>query len=125
MIYDISIIGAGVIGSAIARELSKFKRSVLLIEKENDVSCGASKANSGIVHGGYDAEPGTLKAKLNVEGNKMFQALNKELNFGYLQTGSMVLSFSEQDDEKLHELMDRGHENGLHHLKLLTRGASA
>ncbi len=121
MIYDIAIIGAGVVGSAIARELSKYKLDTILIEKENDVSCGASKANSGIVHGGYDAEPGTLKAKLNVEGNKMFDSLNKELNFGFLQTGSMVLSFSESDDEKLEMLMERGIENGLDHLKLLSR----
>lgn len=121
MIYDVSIIGAGVVGCSIARELSKYKLKVALLDKENDVSCGASKANSGIVHGGYDAEPGSLKAKLNVQGNRMFEALNNELNFGYMQTGSMVLSFSEEDDEKLDLLMDRGKKNGLHHLRRLTR----
>lgn len=121
MIYDVAIIGAGVVGSSIARELSKYKLNIILIEKENDVSCGASKANSGIVHGGYDAEPGTLKAKLNVEGNRMFKALNDELEFGYLQTGSLVLSFSDADDEKLEMLLARGLENGLDHLRILTR----
>jgi len=121
MIYDVAIIGAGVVGSAIARELSKYKLKIALLEKENDVSCGASKANSGIVHGGYDAEPGTLKAKLNVEGNKMFQKLNEELDFGFIRTGSLVLSFTEQDDEKLDLLLKRGRLNGLDHLKILSK----
>lgn len=100
MIYDIAIIGAGVVGSAIARQLSKYNLNIALIEKENDVSCGASKANSGIVHGGYDAEPGTLKAVLNVKGNQMFDQLDAELHFGFRKCGSMVLSFSEADDAK-------------------------
>lgn len=121
MIYDIAIIGAGVVGSAIARELSKFELSTVLIEKENDVSCGASKANSGIVHGGYDAEPGTLKARFNVAGNKMFKQLNEELNFGFNQTGSLVLSFSEEEDEKLKMLLERGKINGLDHLEILSK----
>ena len=68
MIYDAVIIGGGVVGAVLARELKKYKASVCVVEKENDVACGASKANSGIVHGGYDPEPNTLKAKLNVEG---------------------------------------------------------
>ena len=67
-LWDVAIIGGGVIGCAIARELSRYQLSVCLLEKENDVACGASKANSGIVHGGFDPEPGTLKAKLNAEG---------------------------------------------------------
>ena len=78
MVYDILIIGAGVTGGMLARELSKYSLSVCLLEKENDVACGASKANSGIIHGGYDPVPGTLKAKLNVEGAKMYPALCKE-----------------------------------------------
>lgn len=119
MTYDIAIIGAGVVGSAIARELSKYKLNVALIEKENDVSCGASKANSGIVHGGYDAEPGTLKAELNVKGNQMFDQLDAELNFGFRKSGSLVLSFNDADDEKIKMLMARGVENGLNHLKHL------
>lgn len=123
MIYDIAIIGAGVVGSAIARQLSKYNLNIALIEKENDVSCGASKANSGIVHGGYDAEPGTLKAVLNVKGNQMFDQLDAELHFGFRKCGSMVLSFSEADDAKIEMLIERGHKNGLHHLKHLSREA--
>jgi len=121
MIYDIAIIGAGVVGSAIARELSRFNFNTVLIEKENDVSCGASKANSGIVHGGYDAEPDTLKAQLNVAGNKMFKDLDADLQFGFNQTGSLVLSFSEDEDDKLKMLLNRGITNGLDHLKILTK----
>ena len=68
MKYDVLIAGAGVTGAMAARELSRYQLSVCLLEKENDVACGASKANSGIVHGGFDPEPGTLKAKLNAEG---------------------------------------------------------
>ncbi|MBF0446447.1 MAG: FAD-dependent oxidoreductase, partial [Magnetococcales bacterium] len=70
--------------------MSKYQARVALLEKEADISCGASKANSGIIHGGYDAKPGTLKATYNVLGNRMFEQLNQELNFGYLKTGSMV-----------------------------------
>ena len=75
MVYDVVIIGAGVIGGMLARELSRYRLSVCVLEKENDVACGASKANSGIIHGGFDPEPGTLKAKLNAEGvEKLYQA---------------------------------------------------
>ena len=86
--YDVIIIGAGVIGANIARELSRYNLNVCMLEKEDDVSCGCSKANSGIVHGGYSDEPGTLKADLCVKGNRMFAQLEKELNFGYRETGS-------------------------------------
>ena len=79
MIYDVAIIGAGVIGGALARELAKYKLSAVLLEKESDVAMGASKANSGIVHAGYDAIPGTLKAKFNVIGNRMMETITKEL----------------------------------------------
>ena len=72
MIYDVAIIGAGIIGASIARELSKYKLNICLIEKEDDVSCGTSKANSGIIHAGYDPVPGTLMAKLNVGGRRRF-----------------------------------------------------
>ena len=80
MIYDVIIIGAGVIGAMAARELSKYQLKVCLLEKENDVACGASKANSGIIHGGYDPEPGTLKAKMNTEGVALLYEAAKELH---------------------------------------------
>ncbi len=117
--YDVILVGAGVIGAAIARELSKYMLDICVIEKENDVSCGASKANSGIVHGGYDAEPGSLKAKFNVLGNQLYELLNKELNFGYRKCGSLVLGFGEKDNLKLKELLQRGLENNVKGLKLI------
>ena len=117
--YDICIIGAGVIGANIARELAKYKVKVCLIEKEEDVSCGASKANSGIVHGGYSDKPGTLKAKLCVQGNRMYEQLNKELNFGYRETGSLVLAFRDEDLGKLEQLYEYGISNGVGGLEII------
>ncbi len=117
--YDVVIIGGGVIGGNIARELSKYKLKVCMLEKEDDVSCGCSKANSGIVHGGYADKPGTLKAKLCVEGNRMFEQLEKELNFGYRKTGSLVLAFSDEEKENLEKLYEYGMENNVEGLKII------
>lgn len=117
--YDVIIIGAGVIGANIARELSKYKLNVCMLEKEEDVSCGCSKANSGIVHGGYSDEPGTLKAELCVKGNRMFEQLEKELNFGYRATGSLVLAFSEEEKKHLEELYEHGIANGVGGMKII------
>ena len=96
MLYDVIIIGAGVIGGMAARELSKYNLSVCLLEKENDVAAGASRANSGIVHGGYDPEPGTLKAKLNTVGVEMLYEAAEELCVPYIKNGSMVCAFGER-----------------------------
>lgn len=93
MIYDAAIIGAGVIGGMLARELTRYKLTVVLLEKENDVACGASKANSGIIHGGFDPVPGTLKAKLNAEGVDKLYAAAKALNVPYKNNGSFVCAF--------------------------------
>lgn len=117
--YDICIIGAGVVGANIARELSKYQVRVCLVEKEEDVSCGASKANSGIVHGGYSDEPGTLKAELCVKGNRMYEALNRELNFGYRETGSLVLAFRNEDVKTLEKLYRYGIDNGVGGLAII------
>lgn len=117
--YDVVIIGGGVIGGNIARELSKYKLKVCMIEKEDDVSCGCSKANSGIVHGGYADTPGTLKAELCVRGNRMFADLEKDLNFGYRETGSLVLAFSDEEKEHLEKLYNDGIENGVGGLKII------
>ena len=119
--YDIIIIGAGVIGCAIAREMSKYQGRILLIEKDNDVSSGASKANSGIVHGGYDAKYGTLKGFFSRKGNLMFPRLNEELNFGYKMIGSLVLAFSDTELEALHRLKENGLLNGVDDLEILDR----
>ncbi len=110
---DVIVIGGGVVGCSIARELSRYKTDVLLFERGNDVSVGTTKANSGIVHGGYDAMPGTLKAHYNVLGNAMFDQLAQELEFPFRRNGSMVLCFDETQKDKLQELYDRGVKNGV------------
>ena len=89
--YDVVIIGAGVSGSATARELSRYKLNICVVEKEEDVCCGTSKANSAIVHAGFDAANGSLMAKLNVEGNQMMEQLSKELDFPFQKNGSLVV----------------------------------
>ncbi len=119
--YDIAIVGAGVVGCSIARALSKYKLDIILIEKENDVSCGASKANSGIVHGGYDAKHGTLKGHFSRKGNRLFEQLNKELSFGYEECGSLVLAFSEEEKTSLSKLKENGRLNGVDDLVMLTK----
>ncbi len=110
---DVIIIGGGVIGCGIARELARYQANVLLLERGNDVSVGTSKANSGIVHGGYDAKPGTLKAKYNVMGNAMFDELSRELDFPFRRNGSIVLCFDESQIGGLDELLNRGITNGV------------
>ena len=117
--YDFAIIGAGVTGCSIARELSKYRSDVCILEKDDDVASGASKANSGIIHGGYAAKQGTLKGKLNVLGNRMFEDLNKQLNFGYRKTGGLVLGFDENDLESLNLLLKNGIANGVSDLKII------
>lgn len=117
---DVAIIGAGVIGGMLARELTKYKLSVCLLEKENDVACGASKANSGIVHGGYDPVPGTLKAKLNTVGvEKLFQTA-QQLNVPILRNGSLVCAFSKEENAEVKALYERGLQNGIEGLFVLS-----
>lgn len=121
---DILIVGAGVIGGMLARELSRYRLSVCLLEKESDVACGASKANSGIVHGGYDPQPGTLKAKTNAAGvEKLFRAA-KELGVPHRRCGSFVCAFGKEEEETLRALLSRGEQNGIGGLSILT-GAEA
>ena len=121
MVYDVLIVGAGVIGGMLARELSRYNLSVCLLEKENDVSMGASKANSGIIHGGYDPVPGTLKAKLNAEGVELLFAAAQELNVPHKRNGSMVCAFGSDDEHaSLDALFHRGQENGIPGLELLS-----
>ena len=121
MIYDVLIVGAGVIGGMLARELSRYELSVCLLEKENDVATGASKANSGIVHGGYDPEPGTLKAKLNTEGVELLFEAARDLHVPIVRNGSMVCAFGSQEEHALlQKLYDRGFENGIAGHTLLT-----
>ncbi len=119
--YDIIIIGAGVSGSAAARELSRFKAKICVLEKEEDVCCGTSKANSGIAHAGFDAPEGSLMARLNVEGNQMMDELSKELDFPFKRNGSLVVCTHKDDLPNLQALYDRGIKNGVKELKLLSR----
>lgn len=117
---DVAVIGGGVVGCAIARELSKYKiGKILVLEKDSDVSQGASKANSGIVHGGYDAKHGTLKSKLSRRGNLMFPQLHRELNFGYRQIGSLVLAFTDAEMQELENLAVNGKLNGVDDLEII------
>ena len=117
---DCIIIGAGVVGCATARFLARFTSGVLVIERYSDVSCGASKANSGIVHAGFDAHTGTRKAFYNVRGAKMYPALAKELDFPYRKNGAFVLSFSADGEGKLKELYEQGLKNGVEGSVILT-----
>lgn len=119
--YDVIIIGAGASGAAIARELSRYQGRFCVLEKEADICCGTSKANSGIVHAGFDAKEGSLRAKLNVEGNKMMENLSKELDFSYKKNGSLVVCTNESEVEKLNELLERGKRNGVEGLQILDR----
>ncbi|MEJ8735231.1 MULTISPECIES: NAD(P)/FAD-dependent oxidoreductase [Mediterraneibacter] len=119
--YDVVIIGAGVIGSAAARELSRYQAKVCVLEKEEDVCSGTSKANSGIVHAGFDAMPGTLMAKLNVQGNKMMEELSQELDFPFKKIGSLVVCTDEADRERLSELYLRGVKNKVENLRIVER----
>ena len=118
--YDVMIIGAGVSGSAVARELARSRRRIAVLERASDVCEGTSKANSGIVHAGHDAVPGTLKARLNVLGNEKMEKLSKELDFPFKRNGSLVLCFEKEDLEKLEELRMRGEKNGVKELRILT-----
>ena len=116
---DIIIIGAGVSGSACARWLSRYQAKILVLEKEEDVCCGTSKANSAIVHGGFDAEPGSLKAKLNLRGSEMMEALSKELDFHYDRCGSLVLCMAEENRPQLQKLYEKGVANGVRGLEII------
>ena len=119
--YDVVVIGAGCIGSAVCRELSKTKASVLLLEAADDVTQGATKGNSGIVHAGYDDAPGSVKAKYCWPGNQMFPALDEELHFGYQRNGSLVVARSDEDMATLQALLKRGEANGVRNLRILGR----
>ncbi|EGS5728056.1 NAD(P)/FAD-dependent oxidoreductase [Clostridium perfringens] len=118
---DIIVIGAGVVGCSIARELSKYNLDVLVVEKNSDVSEGVSKGNSGIVHAGYNEKIGTLKAKLNIEGNKIFDDLSRDLQFPFKRNGAFILAFSDEDMKTLEGLKENGEKLGVEGLEILTR----
>ena len=119
--YDVAIIGAGVSGCAIARELSRLDVRACVLEAEDDVCCGTSRANSAIVHAGFDAQPGTLMARLNVEGTSLMPNLCQELDVDFSAIGSLVVCTDEKTLPDLHALLERGLENGVPDLRVIGR----
>ena len=118
--YDVLIIGCGITGAAAAFQLSRYQLRVGVLERENDVADGTTKANSAILHAGYDPEPGSLMARLNVRGSALAKELCARLDVPYQPCGSLVLAFSLEDEAKLEELLRRGLANGVPGLELLT-----
>lgn len=118
--YDVVIIGAGVIGGSIARELSKYKLKTVILEMENDIANGTTKANSAIIHAGYDAKEGSLMAKYNAKGNEMYTELCKELDIPFKRVGSLVLAFSEEEKAHLESLFERGLKNNIPDIEILS-----
>lgn len=119
--YDILIIGGGVVGCALARKLSCYQGNIALLEAAEDVADGASKANSGIVHAGFDAKPGTKKAYYNVRGAKLYASLAPELGVPYRRNGALVLGFEPEDRQTIQKLYDQGQKNGVKELRILER----
>ncbi|MBE6651546.1 MAG: NAD(P)/FAD-dependent oxidoreductase [Ruminococcaceae bacterium] len=117
--YDVAVIGAGVVGGMIARELSRYKLNTVIIEKEADVAMGATRANSAIVHAGFDAKEGSLKAKLNVQGSEMMAEVAHELGVKYLNNGAFVVAFTEEENEAVKDLLVRGQKNGVKGLEII------
>ncbi|TFF86486.1 MAG: FAD-dependent oxidoreductase, partial [Promethearchaeota archaeon] len=119
MKYDIAIIGAGVSGASIARELSKYKLKTILLEKNASPCMGTTKANSGIIHGGYAAKHGTNKARFNIKSRPLFEEVCKQLKVSYGKIGSFVVSISEEKNDTLYELKDNGLKNGITDLEVI------
>ncbi len=121
--YDAVIIGGGAVGCAVARWLSRYRLRICLVERGEDVCVGTSKANSAICHAGFDAPVGSAKARFNVEGSRMMEALSRQLDFPYRRCGALVLCFDEADIPRLEELKARGQRNGVEGLAVLDREA--
>ena len=119
--FDIAIIGAGVVGGMIAREMTKYNLKVCILERKNDVATGATRANSAIVHAGFDAKEGSLKAKLNVRGSKMMETVARELGVKYKRNGSLVIGFNDDDHAGIEKLLARGQANGVQGLRILEK----
>ena len=117
--YDIIIIGAGIIGAMCARELAKYKLNICILEAQNDVACGTTKANSAIIHAGFDAKEDTLKAKLNVIGSNMMPEICHDLGVKYKNNGSLVVGFDDEDKKTIEQLYQRGIANGVKNLEIV------
>ena len=119
--FDVVVIGGGVVGAMILRELSRYNLKICLLEAEDDVCMGQSKANSGIVHAGFDATEGTKKSFFNVCGNRMMKEVCNELGVKYRNNGSLVVAFNDEQKETVNELKKRGEANGVDGLEILDR----
>ncbi|GAB6106848.1 FAD-dependent oxidoreductase [Fusibacter bizertensis] len=117
--YDIAIIGAGVVGSLVARSLSQFNLNMIILDKENDVACGATKANSALIHAGYDAPFDSLRGKLNARGNELYSRLSSELNFSFERIGSLVLGEGAEDLKTLERLLANGRKLNIPGLRII------
>lgn len=111
--YDIIVIGSGIVGACVVHYLMPYNLKILLLEKNNEVASGVTKANSAIIHPGYDPKPGTLKARLNVEGNKLYDELTKTLNIPFKRTGSLTVALNDEEEKELYILHERGKINGV------------
>lgn len=119
--FDIVVIGGGAVGCALVRELSRFQLKTALIEAADDVAQGSSKGNSGIIHAGYDDEPGSVKSRYCWPGNQMFSQLDNDLRFGFHRNGSLVIATNAEEQQALRNLLKRGHENGVANLRIVER----
>ena len=120
MEFDLAIIGAGTTGCAIARHLSRFDLKIALVDAAEDVAAGSSRANSAIVHAGFDAKPGSLMARLNVRGNAIFEDWCRELSIPFNRCGSLVSAFTPDDEATLRDLLARGEANGVPDLRIVS-----
>lgn len=120
--FDVVIVGAGIVGCAIARELARWQLGVCVIDRASDVAALTTRANSGIVHAGFDAEHGSLKARYNVEGSRMYPALSEELGFAFRKNGSLVLAFTEEERVNIEALIENGRANGVEQLRVIDAG---
>ena len=119
--YDVAIVGCGVIGAAVAYLLSRYEGKIIVLEKENDVSLGATRANSAILHAGYDPEPGTKMARLNVRGVEMAKEICRDLNVAYQRIGSLVIALSDEEVQTVQMLYERGKANGVPGVRIVSK----
>ena len=121
MSYDVIVIGAGVVGSAVARELSRYQLKTAVLEKELDVACGNSSRNTGMLHAGFTYKPGSLKAECAVEGNQEFDQVAKELGVPFKRTGKLVVGFTDHDRENILKYKAIGEQNGVKGMRMIDK----